>query len=478
MGFLTFNPIPLLRPSLDLAAMRAGFAAVATGYPGESIAATQVRYFDGTAKAFTVFGAGFTFATVAGKTVVTGGTITGFTLREFGVDTVRMTGLAAKAADVFALLRGGQGPAAFDLLFGTGDSLSSGSGADRLIGQGGNDTLFGFTGNDRLFGGDDSDLLFGGAGNDLLWGDEGNDTLRGEPGDDRLFGGNGSDLLFGGAGNDSLWGDAGYDTLHGETGDDALYGGIWNDALYGGDGRDVLSGGDGNDVLDGGLGDDFIDGGAGIDRLVFAGTAGARVNLGTPLAQDTGYGLDTVWNVENVIGTAHADILTGNAGANEFDGRGGNDRLFGMAGDDTLRGGDGNDVLFGGPGFDFLDGGAGNDTLIGGGSGDYLRGGPGADVFRYLALSDRGPWNVPETIADFVRGVDRIDLSAIDANPKLAGNQAFEIGNEMAPGRIWVVPGSDGQNFATVMVFVDDTTPYMLIEVDGLRELDASDFIL
>ncbi|MFN6978797.1 MAG: calcium-binding protein [Gemmobacter sp.] len=443
MGFLTFAPIPVLRPSLDLAVTRMGFLAVSTGYQSESVAATQIRYFDGTAKAFTVFGAGFTFATVAGKTVVTGGTITGFTLREFGADTVRMTGLAAKAADVFALLRGGQGPAAFDLLFGTGDRMSGGTGADRLIGQGGNDTLFGFAGNDRLFGGNDSDLLLGGAGNDTLWGDAGNDTLRGE------------------------------------TGDDALYGGIGNDALYGGDGRDVLSGGDNNDVLDGGLGDDVIDGGAGVDTLVFAGTAAARVNLGTLLAQNTGYGLDVVRNVENVIGTAQADILTGNAGANRLDGRGGNDRLSGVAGNDTLFGDDGNDVLYGGLGRDVLYGGAGNDTLIGGEGGDQLGGGPGADVFRYLALSDGGPWNVPETILDFERGVDRIDLSAIDAHATLAGNQAFAFGNGIAPGRIRVIPGSDGGMFATVMLYVDgDTMPDMTIRVLGLRAMDAGDFIL
>jgi Ca2+-binding RTX toxin-like protein len=55
-----------------------------------------------------------------------------------------------------------------------------------------------------------------------------------------------------------------------------------------------------------------------------------------------------------------------------------------------------------------------------------LTGGAGSDTFDFNALSEMGltstTWDV---INDFVHGLDRIDLSTLDANAALAGNQAF-----------------------------------------------------
>ncbi|WP_075291662.1 M10 family metallopeptidase C-terminal domain-containing protein [Pararhizobium arenae] len=93
---------------------------------------------------------------------------------------------------------------------------------------------------------------------------------------------------------------------------------------------------------------------------------------------------------------------------------------------DKLFGGTANDVLEGGKGNDILMGNAGHDTLYGGAGADDLYGGAGQDVFVFKAASDLGTTaNNSDTIFDFNSKDDRINLSAIDANSKLAGNQAF-----------------------------------------------------
>ena len=70
--------------------------------------------------------------------------------------------------------------------------------------------------------------------------------------------------------------------------------------------------------------------------------------------------------IENVVGSRHDDVLTGDRQANELQGLAGNDMLDGDEGDDTLSGGEGDDVLDGGDEDDTLQGGPGADTLIGG----------------------------------------------------------------------------------------------------------------
>ena len=76
----------------------------------------------------------------------------------------------------------------------------------------------------------------------------------------------------------------------------------------------------------------------------------------------------------------------------------------------------GNDALHGGNGADRLLGGAGDDVLTGGRRGDKLAGGAGADVFAYMAIVQSKPSaGFRDTILDFTRQVDRIDLSEINA---------------------------------------------------------------
>ncbi len=86
--------------------------------------------------------------------------------------------------------------------------------------------------------------------------------------------------------------------------------------------------------------------------------------------------------------------------AEQVDGAGGNDRILGRGRNDSLAGGEGNDTLSGGGGNDLLAGGAGDDLLIGG---------AGNDVFAF------GPGGGADRIKDFVKGEDRLDLTAFAA---------------------------------------------------------------
>ena len=92
-------------------------------------------------------------------------------------------------------------------------------------------------------------------------------------------------------------------------------------------------------------------------------------------------------------------------------------------GDDILHGGAGADQLFGVGGDDLLYGGDGNDLIVGGAGVDMLTGGAGADVFRLAAGDSLSA--AADTIADFLPGTDRIDLSQIDADAATPGRQAF-----------------------------------------------------
>jgi Ca2+-binding RTX toxin-like protein len=72
----------------------------------------------------------------------------------------------------------------------------------------------------------------------------------------------------------------------------------------------------------------------------------------------------------------------------------------------TLAGGATGELLFGSARDDRIEGGAGDDILADGGGADVLAGGPGADLFVLAADGTL------DRIADFERGIDRLDLSA------------------------------------------------------------------
>lgn len=122
--------------------------------------------------------------------------------------------------------------------------------------------------------------------------------------------------------------------------------------------------------------------------------AGVTVNLGTGSATDGWGDTDTLDNIENVEGSAHADTITGGPGDNVLGGNGGGD---------TIQGGDGADTLYGD---------AGDDTLYGEDGLDTLYGGSGQDEFH---LENASAFNNVDRIEDFEagQGGDAIDITDV-----------------------------------------------------------------
>ncbi len=119
-------------------------------------------------------------------------------------------------------------------------------------------------------------------------------------------------------------------TFVGTASDDVIQGTSGNDHLTGLAGNDVLVGGAGNDILDGGLGTDTAS--------YFNAASSVAVNLALTGQQNTGGGgLDTLIDVENLLGSRFDDVLAGNSGNNVLAGNGGNDQLSGGAGADTFK---------------------------------------------------------------------------------------------------------------------------------------------
>ncbi|MGE0387356.1 MAG: beta strand repeat-containing protein [Gammaproteobacteria bacterium] len=120
----------------------------------------------------------------------------------------------------------------------------------------------------------------------------------------------------------------------------------------------------------------------------------------------------------DIVGTAADDVISTGSGGNV---------VHGLGGDDEIDAGGGADVVYGGAGDDAIDGGDGSDVLSGGAGRDDLSGGSGADVFRYYLASESAPLDF-DRIRDFNRDEgDRIDLSLIDANTLLGGNNDFSL---------------------------------------------------
>jgi len=156
-----------------------------------------------------------------------------------------------------------------------------------------------------------------------------------------------------------------------------------------------------NDTLIGGTGKDYMNGGSGIDLL---------------------------------IGESGNDTLEGGSQNDTLYGDDGKDNLQGQSGKDHLFGGDGKDSLYGGTGKDILEGGAGEDKLYGGD--DTVK-----DVFVFNTIADSETGFSNDHIYDFISQIDKVDLSAIDANVNLAGDQTFGLSlqNEASANAVWLV---------------------------------------
>jgi Ca2+-binding RTX toxin-like protein len=215
-----------------------------------------------------------------------------------------------------------------------------------------------------------------------------------------------------------------------------------DDIITGGNGKDTINGGNGNDIFKAAAtdGDDTFNGGAGTDKADYsARTADLTIVMdGSTDSGESGEKDHIGLDVEDLVGGAGNDKLTGNVSSNHIQGGAGNDTLSGGAnsgsctGDvDTLDGEDNDDtfdqgsapdcgdVMNGGNGIDIVDyqkrtldlsitldtaandgdkassekdnvkgdveivlGGSGNDTIVGSAQNDELHGGPGADIIN------------------------------------------------------------------------------------------------
>jgi Ca2+-binding RTX toxin-like protein len=383
--------------------------------------------------------------------------------------------------DTFSSVENVTGSAYNDILTGDAavNTLDGGEGDDELHGTG-NDTLYGgagwdflqATGSDILIGGADGDTFAcaspgcgaiasyqtatEGVTVDLF--DASNNTgdaqydeyqyvenVTGSDYDDTISGDSEANILNGGAGYDVLnysgsyaavtvnlatnavsGGDATGDTIsnfEGVTGSD------YNDTLTASAAGSVLYGGLGNDTLIGGAGYDILYGQGGTDTLSYVNSsAGVTVNIATNFVAGGDAAFDTIYQFENLTGSANNDTLTGTSGVNTINGGNGNDTIDGGAGADTLSGGAGTDTLSyanssagvtvnlatsavsggdaagdiitgfeGVTGSGFADtltaaaagsaisGGLGNDSIIAGAGSDALDGGGGTDTLSYAS---------------------------------------------------------------------------------------------
>lgn len=119
-----------------------------------------------------------------------------------------------------------------------------------------------------------------------------------------------------------------------------------------------ILGGAGNDKLLATGGNDVLNGGGGINTVSYEyARAGVSIDLNMSGTQNTGgSGTDQLFNIQNLTGSDHADLLRGRNGVSTV--------LDGGKGNDTLIGGTGNDRLTGGSGNNTLDGGAGTDIAV------------------------------------------------------------------------------------------------------------------
>ena len=127
-------------------------------------------------------------------------------------------------------------------------------------------------------------------------------------------------------------------------------------------------------------------------------------------------------------------------------------------------------VLIGNRGNNRLDGAGGNDIVVGGQGRDVLKGGDGSDRFDFnRSIETSYKFAAADHIVDFVHDADVIDLSTIDANSKLAGDQSFKwigasgfhhIAGELqyvrSAGGAIVAGDTNGDGSADFRIMIDD----------------------
>lgn len=218
----------------------------------------------------------------------------------------------------------------------------------------------------------------------------------------------------------------------------------------------------------------MLNGGLGNDTLVYSGSS-ASVNVDLLLGTATGGDAqnDSFSDFENIDGSNQSDGLTGSDAANVIRGLGGSDLIVGNGGNDNLQGGDGDDTISGNAGADMITGGAGQDLMTGGSD---------ADAFIFQKLTDSNPGAaLRDTVDDFAVGVDKIDLSAIDAIPGGTDDAFVFLPVEGAAFSLTQpeIQFSFSTGNTIIAINTDtDTTPEMRIVLTGTVNLTAADFVL
>ncbi len=321
--------------------------------------------------------------------------------------------------------------------------------------------IFAYDGNDKIYlnniginGG--NNYVSAGYGNDTVYNYfEGGNEIRLGAGNDlyvsiiRAGDANDYDEVFGGDGADVFDIDTFASDYFGEAGNDTFYSVGYNNYFNGGTGIDTISYQNRDDTSLKGRG-------------VTIDLGGRFANTGSGRSED-------LISIENATGTNSAsDDITGSSVGNVLKGLGGNDELYGLGGNDLLDGGTGADDLFGG---------TGNDVLRGSTGYDYLTGGSGADTFDFNSYKDSAVGSTRDVITDFSRAsFDLIDLSGVDADWTLGGNQRFDyIGSRAFTGEAGEL------NFRNGIVSADmdgDGLADFQIKVNNVSSLRADDFVL
>ncbi|WP_051531656.1 M10 family metallopeptidase C-terminal domain-containing protein [Sphingomonas sp. URHD0057] len=246
-------------------------------------------------------------------------------------------------------------------------------------------------------------------------------------------------------------------TVNGLAGNDQITTGARADTICGGGGNDVICAGAGDDCIaysGTGSGFDTVDGGTGTDTI-------------RAMSNGTVIGLHAVSGIEEISANGFTNVsMQGSANADSLD--------FSQVSLDQIG------KIAAGAGDDFVCGSAGNDVISGGLGADRLAGGAGADTYLYGAAGE-STVKAHDMITDFTAGIDRIDLSAIDASSKQKGNQAFTfIGTNAFSGHAGDVR-VDHSDPGVTHLYADingDKVADIQIDLVGTVPLSSSDLIL
>ena len=186
-------------------------------------------------------------------------------------------------------------------------------------------------------------------------------------------------------------------------------------------------------MLDGGPGNDKLNGGNGVDIATFAGTTAVVVDLSAnPATAKRGGETDTLTSIEGAIGSDKADTFKGDGQDNEFQG------------------------------------GLGKDSYTGGG---------GRDLYAFKTVKDSPAGSGRDVIKDFVPGQDVIDVSDIDADSTIPGQQSFRwVGKATLTGAAQLGYYVSGSNTIVRASTDADGKAELEIQLNGKKTLTAGDF--